>query len=73
MGSNIKKKYKATKYRGNDTQSWAVFYADDIRGLRSPVPGNCKATPIDTGLDMTEAKHLVTSLEKKWKEKNESS
>jgi hypothetical protein len=59
------KKYRAMKYNGDDLYSWAVFYADDVRGYRSPIYEDMGITPIMSGCGREEAKHYIKQLEKK--------
>jgi hypothetical protein len=58
-----KKKYKGIKYMGDDPYSWAIFLAEDVKGLRSPISEYTKATPIYAGLCMSEKKHYIKQLE----------
>ena len=33
----MKKKYSIKKFMGDDSYSWAVFRAEDVKGMRSPI------------------------------------
>lgn len=63
------KKYRAMKFDGDDTLSWAVFYSKDVKGYRSPVYSSMGVTPIVSGCSQTEARHYIKQLEKKDGEK----
>ena len=57
------KKYSIRKYNGDDCYSWAVFYAKDVKGMRSPIfYGDAK--PVINGLDRNEARYHRDRLEK---------
>jgi hypothetical protein len=58
------RKYSIKKYNGDDTGSYAVFYAEDVRGKRSPIFMG-EATPIASGMGRTEATHFKKQLGKK--------
>jgi len=60
----VKGKYAIKKYMGNDSYSWAVFRAGDVKGMRSPI---CDpfVRPVVSGLDRSEAKYHKSQLEAK--------
>ena len=58
------KKYVIKKYDGDDMYSWAVFYAKDVKGLRSPIFWG-EAEPIICGLSRISAQHERNHLENK--------
>ncbi len=33
----MKQKFTIKKFNGDDSYSWAVFYARDVKGMRSPI------------------------------------
>jgi hypothetical protein len=53
-------KFSIKKYNGDDQYSWAVFYAKDVKGMRSPIFYG-DATPLISGLSRTDAQY-----HKKW-------
>jgi len=57
-----KKKYRAVKFAGDDIYSWAVFRAEDIKGLRSPISEYTKAKPVSSGMNITTARDLANEL-----------
>jgi len=59
----VKKKYTIKKYNGDDQYSWAVFYAKDVKGMRSPIFYG-DATPVINGLDIYMARYNRDRLEK---------
>ena len=60
----MKTRYTIKKFNGDDSYSWAVFYAADVRGMRSPIfLGD--ARPIVTGLTKSDAKYHKQQLEAK--------
>ncbi len=60
----MKTRYTIKKFNGDDSYSWAVFYAADVRGMRSPIfLGD--ARPIVTGLTRSDAKYHKQQLEAK--------
>jgi hypothetical protein len=59
------KKYRAVKFGGDDCYSWAVFYAKDIKGLRSPISEYTNAKPIVSGCGNQEAKSYVKQFEER--------
>ncbi|MCA1800311.1 MAG: hypothetical protein LC650_03370 [Actinobacteria bacterium] len=48
------RKLTVKKFDGNDMYSYAVFYADEVRGLRSPIFYG-EARPVIAGLSKMEA------------------
>jgi hypothetical protein len=57
-------KFSIKKYNGDDQYSWAVFYAKDVKGMRSPIFYG-DAHPVMSGMDRNEARYQKTRLEKK--------
>jgi|TARA_R110001583_G_scaffold43355_5_gene137917 hypothetical protein len=57
-------KYSIKKFNGDDIYSWAVFRAQDVKGMRSPIFYG-DATPVMSGMDRNEARYQKTRLEKK--------
>lgn len=58
------KKLTIKKFNGNDETSWAVFYAEDVKGLRSPIfSGDAK--PIISDLDLFMARYNRDRLQRK--------
>lgn len=53
-------KFSIKKYNGDDQYSWAVFYAKDVKGMRSPIFYG-DATPLISGLSRADAQY-----HKKW-------
>jgi hypothetical protein len=60
----MKKKYTIKKFNGDDIYSWAVFRAQDVKGMRSPIFYG-DAEPVVDGCSRSEANHYKTMLEKK--------
>ena len=58
------KKYSIKKFNGDDQYSWAVFRAQDVKGMRSPIFYG-QARPVVSGLDRSEAQYLKRQLEAK--------
>ena len=58
------KKYTIKKFMGDDSYSWAVFRAADVKGMRSPI---CDPfiRPVVSGLDRSEAQYHKRQLEAK--------
>jgi len=56
-------KYTIKKFNGDDQYSWAVFYAKDVKGMRSPIFYG-GAHPIINGLSRSEARYHRDRLEK---------
>lgn len=52
----MKVKYTIKKYMGDDSYSWAVFRAGDVKGMRSPI---CDpfVRPVVSGLSRSEAQY----------------
>ena len=52
------------KFNGDDQYSWAVFRAQDVRGMRSPI---CDpfVSPVVSGLTRADAQYHKKSLEAK--------
>ena len=59
----MKKKYTIKKFMGDDSYSWAVFRAEDVKGMRSPI---CDPwiQPVINGLGRTEALYYKKQFEK---------
>ena len=57
-------KYRVLKYNGDDIYSWAVFRAQDVKGMRSPIFFG-DAQPVMSGMDRNEARYQKTRLEAK--------
>jgi hypothetical protein len=57
-------KYSIKKFDGDDIYSWAVFRAQDVKGMRSPIFYG-QATPVMSGMDRNEARSQKTHLEAK--------
>jgi hypothetical protein len=57
-------KFSIKKYNGDDQYSWAVFRAQDVKGMRSPIFYG-DARPVMSGMDRNEARYQKTRLEKK--------
>ena len=60
----MKQKYTIKKFNGDDQYSWAVFRAQDVRGMRSPIFYG-QARPVVSGLSRSEAKYHKSQLEAK--------
>ena len=60
----MKGKYTIKKFMGDDQYSWAVFRAQDVRGMRSPI---CDPfiQPAMSGLSRSEAQYQKKRLESK--------
>tara|TARA_B100000287_G_C20534484_1_gene742168 strand:+ start:304 stop:489 length:186 start_codon:yes stop_codon:yes gene_type:complete len=60
----MKQKYTIKKFMGDDSYSWAVFRAEDVRGMRSPI---CDPfiRPVMSGLTRADAQYHKKSLEAK--------
>jgi hypothetical protein len=56
-------KFRAMKYDGDDPYSWAVFKAEDIKGLRGSVPYGY-AKPVVSGLTIDIARYEARKLHK---------
>jgi hypothetical protein len=57
-------KYTIKKFNGDDQYSWAVFRAQDVKGMRSPIFYG-QARPVVSGLDRSEAQYHKRQLEAK--------
>ena len=57
-------KYSIKKFNGDDQYSWAVFRAQDVKGMRSPIFYG-QARPVMNGMSRSEAQYQKTCLEKK--------
>ena len=57
-------KYSIKKFMGDDQYSWAVFRAEDVKGMRSPI---CDPwiQPVINGLGRSEAQYHKKCLEEK--------
>ena len=55
-------KYTIKKFMGDDSYSWAVFRAQDVKGMRSPI---CDPfiRPVMSGLTRSDAQYHKKSLE----------
>ena len=60
----MKTKYTIKKFNGDSSYDWAVFRAQDVRGMRSPIFYG-QARPVVSGLDRSEAKYHKSRLEAK--------
>ena len=60
----MKKKFTIKKFNGDDSYSWAVFYAADVKGMRSPIFYG-DARPVMSGLARSEAQYHKKCLEAK--------
>ena len=58
------KKYSIKKFNGDDQYSWAVFRAQDVKGMRSPIFYG-QARPVVSGRDRSEAQYHKRQLEAK--------
>ena len=60
----MKKKYSIKKFMGDDSYSWAVFRAEDVKGMRSPI---CDPfiRPAMSGLSRADAQYHKRQLEAK--------
>jgi hypothetical protein len=57
-------KYSIKKFNGDDQYSWAVFRAQDVKGMRSPIFYG-QARPVVSGLSRSDAQYHKKSLENK--------
>jgi hypothetical protein len=57
-------KYSVKKFNGDDIYSWAVFRAQDVKGMRSPIFYG-QARPVMNGMSRSEAQYQKTRLEAK--------
>ena len=55
-------KYSVKKFMGDDSYSWAVFRAADVKGMRSPI---CDpfARPVMSGLSRMDANYYKKKFE----------
>ena len=60
----MKKKFTIKKFNGDDSYSWAVFYAADVKGMRSPIFYG-DARPVMSGLTRSDAQYHKKCLEAK--------
>ena len=58
----MKQKFSIKKYNGDDQYSWAVFYAQEVKGMRSPIFYG-DARPVMSGLTRADAQYHKKSLE----------
>ena len=60
----MKQKYTIKKFNGDSSYDWAVFRAQDVRGMRSPI---CDPfiRPVMSGLTRADAQYHKKSLEAK--------
>lgn len=58
------RKLTLKKFDGDDMYSWAVFYADEVRGMRSPIMYG-QARPLIAGLGKQEAQARKKRIEAK--------
>jgi len=58
-------KFRALKFEGDDTLSWAVFYAKDVYGIKGVVFSH-QAKPIVSGCSLQEANSTKRRLEKEY-------
>lgn len=57
-------KFTIKKFNGDDAYSWAVFRAQDVKGMRSPIfLGD--ARPVVSGLTRSDAQYHKHQLETK--------
>lgn len=52
----MKKKYSIKKFNGDSSYDWAVFRAEDVKGLRSPIFMG-EARPLICGLSRMDANY----------------
>ena len=55
-------KYSVKKFNGDDIYSWAVFRAQDVKGMRSPIFYG-QAKPVVSGCSRMEANGYKRRLE----------
>ena len=60
----MKTKYTIKKFNGDSSYDWAVFRAQDVRGMRSPIFYG-QARPVVSGLSRSDAKYHKSQLEAK--------
>ncbi len=54
-------KVRALKYMGDDSHSWAIFKASDVKGMSSPVCDD-RVRPLITGLTRSEVPYYKKQL-----------
>ena len=57
-------KFTIKKFNGDDAYSWAVFRAQDVKGMRSPIFWG-QARPVVSGLSRSDAQYHKCQLEAK--------
>ncbi len=57
-------KFTIKKFNGDDAYSWAVFRAQDVKGMRSPIFWG-QARPVVSGLSRSDAQYHKRQLEAK--------
>ena len=60
----MKQKYTIKKFNGDSSYVWAVFRAQDVRGMRSPIFYG-DARPVMSGLTRSDAQYHKKQLEAK--------
>ena len=60
-GDTMKNKYTIKKFNGDDAYSYAIFHADSVRGMKSPICYN--PSPIICGMDYREAQIRKKEME----------
>jgi len=60
----MKIKYTAKKFDGDDSYSWAVFKAQDVKGIRGIVFYGV-ASPVVSGMSRDEARRVAQRLSNK--------
>ncbi len=58
-----KPKFRVMKFNGDDAYSYAIFHADSVRGMCSPICYN--PSPIICGMDFREAHIRKKEMEEK--------
>jgi hypothetical protein len=64
------KKFRAAKYMGDDSYSWAVFKSADIKGMSTPIC-DYGVKPLVTGCNRSTAQAYVKQFESKANETND--
>jgi len=64
-----KAKYRVMKFDGDDNYSYAIFHADSVRGMNSPICHH--PTPIICGMDFHEAQYRKKEMEAQAKKDTE--
>lgn len=62
-----KVKLAVRRFEGDDTFSWAVFYANDVNNLRGQIVQYGDAEPILCGVGKQEADRYKTEMEKNFR------